>query len=274
MGRLREKGTPLKEFTDGRICMGIKAGLTKAFVISAEKRNKIVSKNPEAKQIIRPFLQGRQIRRYEIETTSEFLIYTHHGIDMHPYPAVIEYLRPFRQQLENRATKQKWYELQQPQFAYVAYLEQPKIVFPDIATGCRFALDTDGHFGANTVYFIPMSDPATLGLLNSRLAFFFFRQTCAALEGPGEAYLRFFGQYLEDLPVRLPPESDPRRQHLAELVQRMLHLHKQLQTSTTPHTKSVIQRQIKETDRQIDQLVYELYDLTDEEIRIVEETTK
>src|SRR5579863_7153734 len=107
-------------------------------------------------------------------------------------------------QLEQRATDQRWYELQQPQFAYVSYLEQPKIVFPDIATGCRFALDTKRRFGANTVYFIPLADHALLGLLNSRLAHFFFKQTCAALEGPGEAYLRFFGQYLEGFPVRLP----------------------------------------------------------------------
>jgi hypothetical protein len=271
MGRLREEGTPLKEFTNGKICMGIKSGLTEAFVITAEKRAGIVAENPEAKQIIRPFLQGRQIRRYEIAPTSEYLIYTHHGIDMQPYPAVIEHLRQFRQELEKRATKQKWYELQQPQFAYVTYLEQPKIVFPDIATGCRFALDTGRRFGANTVYFIPLSDLALLGLLNSRLAFFFFRQTCAALEGSGESYLRFFGQYLEDFLVRLPPEGDSQRRHLTELVQRMLKLHKQLAVAKTSHEKTAIQRQIDTTDKQIDQLVYELYGLTDKEIRIVEE---
>src|SRR5439155_2506643 len=98
-----------------------------------------------------------------------------------------------------------------PQFAYVEYMEQPKIVFPDIATGCRFALDVKGRFGANTVYFIPLADYSLLGLLNSRLALFFFKQTCAALEGPGEAYLRFFGQYLEGFPVKLSASGDKAR---------------------------------------------------------------
>jgi len=267
--RLQQTGVPLKEFTQGRICMGIKSGLTAAFVITPEQREAILARNPEAAEIIHPFLQGRQIRRYHVEPVSEYLIYTQHGIEMKPYPAVIEHLRPFRKRLEKRATKQNWYELQQPQYAYVDYLKAPKIVFPDIATGCRFALDTEGRFGANTVYFIPLADPALLGLLNSRLAFFFFQQTCAALEGPGEAYLRFFGQYLENFPVRLPPEGDPQRTRLTELVNHTLSLHHQLQQAKTGHQHTALKRQIDVMDQDIDWLVYKLYDMTEDEIHII-----
>ena len=85
---------------------------------------------------------------------------------MKPYPAVLEDLQLFRDRLQRRATKQAWYELQQPQYAYAPLMERPKIVFPDIATTCRFALDTKGYFGANTVYFLPTDDPRLLGLLN------------------------------------------------------------------------------------------------------------
>ena len=96
MDNLAGKGVPLKEFMDGRICRGIVSGLTEAFVISQEQRREIIAKNRKASRIIRPFLQGRKIRRYEIENSDEFLIYTHHGIDMDSYPAVIEHLAPFR----------------------------------------------------------------------------------------------------------------------------------------------------------------------------------
>ena len=130
MDRLAQSAVSLKEYTNGKICRGVVSGLTEAFVITAARRREIVSKNPEAKRVIRPFVQGRQIRRYAIEPISQYLIYTHHGIDMKAYPAVFEHLRPFRDQLEQRATEQEWYELQQPQFAYVSYFEQPKIVFP------------------------------------------------------------------------------------------------------------------------------------------------
>lgn len=59
---------------------------------------------------------------------------------------------------------------------------------------------------------------------------------------------------------------------MVALVERMLELHQQLAAAQVPHTKKVVQRQIDTTDRQIDQLVYELYDLTADEIKIVEES--
>jgi hypothetical protein len=223
--------------------------------------------------VIRPFLQGRCIRRYQIEPSDEHLLYTHHGIDMTPYPAVLEHLRPYKDKLQRRATKQRWYELQQPQYAYVDYLTKPKIVFPDIATGCRFALDRDGRFGANTVYFLPTDDLRLLGLLNSKLAFFYFKQTCAALEGPDEAYLRFFGQYMENFPVRLPSPKDKRHARMVEWVGVMLALQDKLAAAKMAHEKTGIERQIAIADYQINHLVYDLYGLSNEEIKIVEEAT-
>jgi len=273
MDCLSQKGLSLKRFTGEKICRGVVSGLTDAFVIGEEVRKNIVSRNPDADQIMRPFLQGRQIRPYGTEPTAEHLIYTHHGIDMSPYPAVLEHLRPFRKRLESRATKQEWYELQQPQFVYVEYFEQPKIVFPDIATECRFALDENRRFPANTVYFIPTADEALLAVLNSRLALFFFKQTCAALEGPGGSYLRFFGQYLEGFPVVLPAQSRGEYRSLVDMGKRMEHLHRQLHGAKTGQDATVIRRQIDTTDRQVDQLVYDLYGLTDEDIRIVEGET-
>ncbi|MCC6489349.1 MAG: Eco57I restriction-modification methylase domain-containing protein [Candidatus Hydrogenedentes bacterium] len=270
---LRAKGRPLIDVVGGRICMGIKSGLTEAFVISRQQRDSIVRKNRKADEILRPFLQGRNIRRYRLEPSDEYLVYTYHGIDMRGYPAVLEHLRPFRKRLEGRATRQAWYELQQPQYAYVKLLEGPKLVFPDIATGCRFAFDGNGYFGANTVYFLPTENLPLLALLNSRLAHCYFIQTCAALEGPGESYLRFFGQYLEQFPVLLPAPTNARHHKITSLVRRMLDLNKRLKDVKTDHARTVLERQIAATDNDIDRLVYELYGLTDDEIAIVEESS-
>ena len=57
---------------------------------------------------------------------------------------------------------------------------------------------------------------------------------------------------------------------MVSLVDQMLSLHKQLKEARTPHEQTGLQRQIEATDGQIDALVYELYGLTEEEIRIVE----
>jgi len=57
---------------------------------------------------------------------------------------------------------------------------------------------------------------------------------------------------------------------MVELVERMLDLHKQLPRAKTPHESEALQRQIAATDRQIDELVCELYGLTEDETRLVE----
>jgi len=86
--------------------------------------------------------------------------------------------------------------------------------------------------------------------------------------------LRFFGQYLEGFPIRTINFSDPadvaRHDRMVKLVERMLELHKRLASARTSADREMYQHQIEATDRQIDALVYELYGLTEEEIKIVE----
>jgi hypothetical protein len=239
-------------------------------VIDDETRRKILSENPEANEIIKPFLNGRDVRRYHLQPKNWFLIYTYHGVDIEKFPAVEAHLRPFKERLNKRATRQKWYELQQPQYNFSKFMDNPKIIFPDIATAPRFSLDETGHYSSNTTYFIPMPDLYLLGLLNSQLGKFYFVTVCAGLEGKNENYLRFFGQYLAGFPVKILHETSTKKQQMITLVRQMLELHKRLATAHTAHEKTVLRRQIDATDRQIDQLVYQLYDLTPEEIAIVE----
>jgi hypothetical protein len=102
-------------------------------------------------------------------------------------------------------------------------------------------------------------------------------QTCAGLEGKNETYLRFFGQYLEGFPVPTVNSKKSierqRQDRISQLAQAMQDLHAQLAATKPGHAKTIVERQIVATDRQIDQLVYELYGLTEEEIRVVEEGT-
>ncbi|MHB1458140.1 MAG: Eco57I restriction-modification methylase domain-containing protein [Armatimonadota bacterium] len=274
LNKLKSSNHSLASYCDGRIWMGVKSGLSDAFIISACVREEIIRHNPEAAEIIRPFVNGRDIRRYSIEQKDKYLIYAYHGVDMHGYPAVVEHLKPFRKRLEGRATRQEWYELQQPQYRFSTYMNEPKIIFPDIAKSPRFALDEIGYYGSNTIYFIPGRDLYLLGLLNSRFGNFYFAFTCAGLEGRGETYFRFFGQYLEGFPIRTinfdDPQDKAKHDKMVELVTRMLDLHKKLGAATIPGDRTQIERQIASTDREIDKLVYELYGLTEDEIKIVE----
>jgi len=273
-GRLSSNFMRLAEYCNGQICMGVKSGLREAFVIDEKTKTSILKRNRKAEEIIKPFLNGRDVRRYYLDYNNLYLIYTFHGVEIEKYPAIEQHLRTFKDRLQKRATKQEWYELQQPQYNFARFLEEPKIIFPDIATTPRFTLDENGFYGSKTIYFIPRRDLYLLGLLNSSLGNFYFVKTCAGLEGKTETYLRFFGQYLEGFPIRPINFSDPadksRHDRMVELVERMLALHKQLAAAKIDHEKTALQRQIEATDRQIDALVYELYGLTEEEIKIVE----
>jgi type I restriction-modification system DNA methylase subunit len=270
LSRIKAESQPLVEYCGGQIYMGIKSGLIEAFVIDAQQRKEIIQSNPQADEIIKPFLNGRDVRRYLIEPKDIYLIYTYHGVSIANYPAVEEHLKHFKNRLKNRATRQEWYELQQPQYNFKAHFEGLKLIFPDIATAPRFALDDKGYYASNTVYFIPGSDLFLLGLLNSKLAYFYFRIVCAGLEGKTETYLRFFGQYLEGFPIAARSSGSPEALKVSTLVERMLSLHQQLAAVKIPSDKTHLQRQIEVTDPQIDALVYQLYGLSDAEIALVE----
>jgi type I restriction-modification system DNA methylase subunit len=275
--RIRSTSTPLKNYCNGLICRGVVSGCTEAFIIDEKTRSALVKTNREAREILKPVLNGRDIRRYLITPTNSYLIYTYHGINMRPFSAVLDYLHEFKPQLESRATTQEWYELQQPQLNFSKFMDGPKIIFPDMAISPRFALDETGFYSTNTTYFIPKADSFLLGLLNSSLGRFYFVTACAGLEGKNETYLRFFGQYLEGFPVKsidLSNRADrSRHDQVVKLVDQTLDLHKKLPIAKTPQEKTSLERQIAATDAQIDRLVYDLYSLTPKEIKIVEAST-
>jgi hypothetical protein len=105
LSKLKQSFQPLAEYCEGQICMGVKSGLTEAFVIDGQIKTEILKKNPEAEKIIKPFLGGRDVRRYWLEKKDAHLLYTYHGVNVTEYPAVEEHLKQFRDRLEKRATK-------------------------------------------------------------------------------------------------------------------------------------------------------------------------
>jgi len=274
--RIRQKAVPLKNYIKGEPSFGIKTGLNEAFIIDNETRKRLISQSPKCKEIIKPILTGRDVRRYSIKFDEKYLIWTYMGVPINRYPAVLEHLEKYQAKLKKRWDKGNfWWELRACD--YYDKFEQPKIIYPDIAKACRFTLDRKGYFSNNTTYFLPGSDLYLLGILNSRLGQFIFTQLCAGLEGGGTTYLRFFGQYLEYFPVRsinLSKRSDQSlHDQITISVQSILDLHTQLEQKWIEYEKTPIKRQVEATDRQIDEMVYELYGLTKEEIALVEGKT-
>ena len=118
---------------------------------------------------------------------------------------------------------------------------------------------------------ITVPDKYLLGILNSSVIHFIIKWIIPELRGGFYTVGRI---YLETFPIpaidKANPSSIAKHDRMVSLVDRMLSLHKQLSETRTPHEQTSLKRQIEATDHQINSLVYELYGLTEEEIKIVE----
>jgi hypothetical protein len=154
----------------------------------------------------------------------------------------------------------------------IPYMISRLAAYPDTGKNYYFINVTTGGYGI-TAASGDYSLHYLAGLLNSKLLDFFLKRASSQFRG---GYFSAGKQYIEQLPIRRIDFSNltDRAHHdrMVALVERMLALHRQQAKATTGHDKTLIGRQIEATDRQIDRLVYELYGLTEDEIRIVEGT--
>lgn len=288
--RLLAVGTPLGSYVDGRFFRGLLTGLNEAFVVN-ESRAAELRRDGGTAQFLHQFVGGEDIRHYHVERVEQWMIVVPNGwtrqslgagddIDegqawkhfARSAPAIAKHLKTFEAPLRARQDQGEfWWELRACD--YYGYFQQPKIVFPDICKDPRFYLDEAGLYLTNTAYCLGTADKRLLGFLNSRLFWFLI----AGISIPfgmraGRYRYRLIYQYMEHVPIHFAAAQDPSSARLIPLVDSMLLLHRQLHAAPLPHDRDRLTRQIDATDRQIDQLVYEIYGLSDTEIRIVEST--
>ncbi|MBT5869433.1 MAG: N-6 DNA methylase, partial [Nitrospinaceae bacterium] len=294
--KIKDRGILLDEYVNGKILYGIKTGRNKAFVIDSATRDKLIAEDQNSEELIKPFVVGDDIRKYRINFRERYLIFTRRGVDIELYPAIEQYLKQFKDQLipkpkgwkgkdkdekwkGRKIGAYKWYEIQDAVDYYLEF-EGPKIVYPVIAKEARFSFNQNGYFSNDKTFIIPCeNDLYLLALLNSKVCWFFLKRICSVLGDPDKGgRLELRDIHLKNIPIRTIDlnKSEDEAQHgrMVELVDRILDLNQRLTETKGGHNKAVLQRQIDATDRQIDQLVYELYDLTEEEIKIVEESVK
>ncbi|GHR44929.1 type IIG restriction enzyme/methyltransferase [Helicobacter pylori] len=279
--KMESVGTPLKDW-DIQIYRGILTGANEAFIIPTEKREEILNacetqeERKRTETLIKPILRGKDIKRYSYEWAGEWVINTHNGytsnlkfkippIDIEKYPAIKAHLDSHYNTIATRSDQGDTpYHLRN--CAYLEDFEKEKIVYGEIVQEPRFYLDNGecelGYFYAEATSFILTGEHLRylLGMLHSKLITFAFK-TFYAGGGLGESGYRYKKAFIERLPI---PKITPQNQKLAHKI--------------TDGAKAILALKEKdpkantqELEKEIDALVYELYNLTDEEIKIIEE---
>ena len=173
----------------------------------------MVAQDPKSAELLVPFLRGENVKRWRVEPEGLFLINTPKGrVDIDAYPAIRDWLLPFKPALEKRATKQEWFELQQAQLAYQPSFRTEKIIYGHFAQERIFAFDREGYFSNDKSYFIPNATFDLLSLLNSSVSWFVITGLSPAVRG---GFYEMRVQYIERTPI--PETSLEIRAQLARL---------------------------------------------------------
>lgn len=287
-GKMESVGAPLKDW-DISIYRGILTGANEAFIIPTEKRDEILkncddtqkdergmSERERTKELIKPILRGKDIKRYSYEWAGEWVINTHNGytsaikskippVDIAKYPVTKAHLDSHFDTIATRSDQGDTpYHLRN--CAYLEDFEKEKIVYGEIVQEPRFYLDNGecelGYFYAEATSFILTGEHLhyLLGMLHSKLITFAFK-TFYAGGGLGESGYRYKKAFIERLPI---PKITPQNQKLARKI--------------TDGAKAILEAKEKDPkantqqlEKEIDALVYQLYNLTDEEIKIIED---
>ena len=334
---LQKRCVKLSDFINGEAYYGIKSGLSEAFLINEETKQNIINEDSKAIDKIKPFLQGRDLTKYNTVIPTNYLLLFEKGITnsiiespseaenwFHSnYPSIANWLMPFEQKAKKRTDKgDYWWELRACD--YYNKFSEPKIMYQKFQVKPCFIYDKQGLYCNDSMWIIPTDNKALLGFLNSKMGWWLITKYCTQIQNGCQLIWKYFGQ----IPV---PELDS--SELTELVEKMLSLTQKQQTTTFTFIKylnsqftieklsrklenwhelefsefikelnktikisngkklsksdemewmelfetkkfeaQTLKTEIDKTDKEIDQKVYELYGLTEEEIRIVEES--
>ena len=270
LAKLRNAGKPLGEYVNGKFYYGIKTGFNEAFVIDLATRDRLINEHPSSAEVIKPFLRGRDVKRWNVDFADQYLIKIESSENKkHPwselaekeaekifnqtYPAIYKYFSQFRDSLIKRCDQGRFFwELRS--CIYWQEFEQSKIIYPDIAVRCEFAFDSNNFLLDCTLFLIPSDSKYLLGVLNSSISKFFIDQICPAIRGD---FKRFKSIYVSQIPI--VNANKPQRTAIEKIVQKCLTAKK-----GDRHTDT------SELEKAIDRLVYKLYQLTYDEVKIID----
>lgn len=303
LDRCYQAACPLESVSE-RIFQGLKTGADAVFIVEEQERRReeirVYSSALNSDvwleaDLLHSLVKGGDSRRYNLARTAKRILFPYEcrpsakGSPLIPenvigkkYPRTWRYLVESRDLLDAREggamRGPSWYGYSRAQALDAICL--PKIFTPDIAAKAAFSLDETGELfftgGVSGGYGILVKPEfpreVILALLNSRLLEWIVRQTSTRMRG---GYFSYEARFIRSLPIRLEGTRGRDDASLGDIDSRskeMLALNKRLAKLSDAQETAAVRRRLSALDREIDHLVYELYGLTDKEIRIVEES--
>lgn len=274
LDKLWKKSVPLEKYIDGEAYRGVLTGLSEAFVIDEEVKQRLILEDSKSEEIIKPMLMGRDIQKYAAANHSKYLLYIpwHFPFQFEKvtkdtflrsetafrenYPAVYNHLLQFKKQLLNRnkaetGIRYEWYAMQRWGSDYWQEFSKPKIMYQKFQVNPCFIYDEEGLYCNDSMWIIPTDDKYLLGVLNSKVGWYGISQYCSKIQNGHQLIF----DYLRKIPIANPSKDE--KQTIETLVNTIL--------SHKKEGKDTI-----ELETQVDELVYQLYDLSPEEIDLVE----
>ncbi len=262
--KIKRKGVTLEDLHT-KIRLGLATGANEAFIINKSKRDEFINANPKNAEIIKPILRGKDIYRYGYQHADLYIILAKNGINIKSdYPQIYNYLDSFGSSFKTRGAQgQNWWNLRA--CAFFEDFKKDKIVWIELNDYGRFALATDEIYLVNSAYFLipPNGVPikTLLGLLNSSVIRFYL-STIAETSGMG--VFRWINNYVKEFPIpNISPEN-------GNLITKMVNEILVITNNSNYLQDSTKKVQVKRIEEKIDQVVNKLYDLSAEEISLIE----
>ena len=222
--KIEKYGTPLKDW-DINIYRGVLTGCNEAFIIDGSTKDELIKQDPKSAEIIRPILRGRDIKRYSYNFADKWLIYIPWHFPLHEdksingvseqaenlfktnYPAIYKHLLQFKEILENRnkaetGIRYEWYALQRYGSNYMDDFNKQKIMYSEIVKSPQFYLDKKGEFYPEATTFIITGKNLEYLLiaLNSKFFAYIFKKFYSG-GGLGNNGYRYKKAFIDKLPI-------------------------------------------------------------------------
>ena len=272
--KIEKIGVKLKDW-DVKINYGIKTGFNEAFIIDTKTKEELCFADPKSAEIIKPILRGRDISRYSAKWAGLWIIiakYLSHQFLEKDYPAIFAHLQKFQNQLQKRGQctnkggygQHHWLELDNnPTDEYLGQFEKEKIVWQRITQEPSFYLSPSGQFVLDSMAFLSSFSSELgkfiLSILNSKLVKYWVSKN---VHQYGTTGYRLSNQYVEQIPIPQIPTAS--QAPFITIVDEILAI-----TNKPDYNPDFPPARQKELEAKIDEMVCDLYQLDEEERKVV-----